>query len=108
MRMPRLPSRFRSRTRLRECDRAFFIETVRHRERLGMIRDRDIFVAQLARGLGHLFERCAAVGFRGVHVQVAADIGELQQLGQPVLSAASISPQFSRSSGGIQSRPSAA
>ena len=50
-----------------------------------MIRDGDVFVAALARGRGHFFERRAAVGLGGVHVQIAADLRKLHQLRQAVL-----------------------
>ena len=93
---------------VRERHRALLVQAVGHGERFGMIGDRDVFVAALARGLGHLFERRPAVGFGGVHVQIAADLRLLDQLRQLARSAAaSISPEFSRSSGGIQARPSA-
>ena len=67
---------------LGERDGALFVQAVGHGQRLGMIGDGDVLVAQRAGGLGHFFERGAAVGFGGVHVQVAADVGELDQLGQ--------------------------
>ena len=67
---------------LGEGDGALFIQAVGHGEGLRMIGDGDVFVAQRAGGLGHFFERGAAVGFGGVHVEIAADVGELDQLGQ--------------------------
>ena len=50
-----------------------------------MIRNGDVFVAPRARRLGHFFKRRAAVGFGGVHVEIAADIRELDQLRQAAL-----------------------
>ena len=103
----RAPSRLSSRTWRGEGHRALFIQAVGHGQRLGMVRDGDVFVAALARGRGHLFQRGAAVGLGGVHVDIAADVRQLHQLGQAVFGGGSISPRFSRSSGGIQRRPSA-
>ena len=39
-----------------------------------------------------------------MHLQIAAKVAELNEGGQPVLAAASISPEFSRNSGGMKSR----
>ena len=72
-----------------------------------MVRDRDVLVTQRPRRLRHLLQRRPPVGFRRVHVQIAANIAGLHQLRQPPLRAASISPWFSRSSGGIHGSPSA-
>ena len=47
-----------------------------------MIRDGDVLVAQRARRFGHFFERGAAVGGGGVHVEVAANVALLHQLRQ--------------------------
>ncbi len=63
---------------------ALFIQAVGHGERFGMIGDGDVFVAERVGGLGHFLERGAAVGFGGVHVQVAADVGEFDEFGQAV------------------------
>ena len=85
---------------LGESDGALFIQAVGHGERLGMIGDRDVFVAQRVRGLGHFFERRAAVGFGGVHVQIATDVGQFDQLRQTAfergLDLAAIFAQFRR------------
>ena len=51
----------------------------------GVVGDRQVGVAALAAGLGHLLERVAAVGERGVGVQVAADVVERDQLRQLAL-----------------------
>ena len=50
-----------------------------------MVGDGDVLVASLARGFGHLLEGGAAIGFGGVHVQVAADVAEFDQFGKPAL-----------------------
>ena len=47
-----------------------------------VVGDRHVGVAALAAGLGHLLQRVAAVGEGGVGVQVALDVGELDQLRQ--------------------------
>jgi hypothetical protein len=51
----------------------------------GVVGDRDVLVAALAGRLGHLLDRGVAVGGRRVHVQVAADVAELDQLRQLAL-----------------------
>jgi hypothetical protein len=43
--------------------------------------DRDVLVAALACRLRHLLERVAPVGEHGVHVEVAAYVTDLDQLG---------------------------
>ena len=50
-----------------------------------VVGDRDVLVAALARRLGHLLDRGVAVGGGGVHVQVAADVAQLDQLRQLAL-----------------------
>ena len=72
-----------------ERDGALFIQAVGHGQRLGMIGDGDIFVAARAAGFGHFFQRRAAVGLGGVHVQVAANV----RLAPPV-SEASLGRRF--------------
>ena len=47
-----------------------------------VVGDRHVGVAALAARLGHLLERVAAVGEGRVGVQVAADVLEVDQLGQ--------------------------
>ncbi len=65
-----------------EGHHALFIQPVGHGERLGVVGDGDVLVAERAGGFGHLFQRGAAIGLGGVHVEVAADVGQLDQLGQ--------------------------
>ena len=66
----------------------------------------QVLVALRPRALDQLLERRLAVAPVGVGVQVAADLVDLDQVRQCMpLRAASISPRFSRSSGGIQSMP---
>ena len=102
MRMPRSAA-VQFANMLGESDRAFFIQAVGHGESFGMVRDGDVFVAQRAGRFGHLFERGAAVGLGGVHVQIAADIGELDQLRQAVFqrrfNLAAVFAQFGRNPG---------
>ena len=50
-----------------------------------VVGDRDVLVAALAGRLGHLLDRVAAVRGDRVHVQVAADVAELDQLRQLAL-----------------------
>ena len=64
---------------LGERDGACFIQAVGHGESFRVVRDGDVFVAQGAGGFGHFLQRGAAVGFGGVHMQVAADVGKLHQ-----------------------------
>ena len=49
-----------------------------------MIGDRDVRVAELARGLDHLGQRRLAVAGVGMHLQVATDLLERHELGQLV------------------------
>ena len=67
-----------------------------------VIGDGVVVVAARGRRLEHLLERVLAVGRPvRVRVQVAADVAELDKLRQLAARAASSSPEFSRSSGGI-------
>ena len=50
-----------------------------------VVGDRQVGVAAVAAGLGHLLERVAAVGEGGVGVEVAADVADLDQLRQLAL-----------------------
>src|ERR1039457_4233588 len=64
---------------------ALFIQAVGHGKGLGVVGDGDVFVAALARRLGHFFQRGAAISLGGVHVQVAADVAQFHQLGKASL-----------------------
>ena len=88
--------------RARVRERARLVEAVRHRERLAVVGDREVAQAGRLRGARHRLDVVAAVGRGGVAVQVPLEIGELHQAGQRARSAASISPRFSRSSGGTK------
>src|ERR1022692_4857422 len=61
---------------------------VGHGQRLGMIRDSHVFVTALAGGGGHLFQGRAPVALGGMHVHIAADVRQLDQLGQAVFGGA--------------------
>ena len=50
-----------------------------------MVSDRHVLVATIAGRLGHLFNRVAAVGFDGVHVDVALQVSLGDQHGQRVV-----------------------
>ena len=50
-----------------------------------MVGDRHVVVAELPRGARHLLDAGVAVGERRVHVQVAADVVQLDQLREPAL-----------------------
>ncbi len=57
------------------------IETGDDRHRARVVADREVLVAELARRPSHLLDRRLAVGGSRVHVQVAADVGRLEQVG---------------------------
>jgi hypothetical protein len=90
-----------------EGDGACFVEPVRHGQRLGMIGDGDVFVSAVAAGFGHFFESRASIGFAGVHVEIAANVGALDELRKASVFRGFDLAKFSRSSGGIQARPMA-
>ena len=90
------------------CERPRLVEAVGHRERLAVIGDGDVLEPGVPRGPRHGLGVGAAVGGGRVHVQVAAEILPAESSrGSVRASAASISPRFSRSSGGTNARPSA-
>ena len=64
--------------------RARVVQTVRHRQMLGVVGDRNISEPPCQRRLGHLADGVAAVGRIGVHVQIAANIRQRNQLRQRV------------------------
>ena len=88
-------------------ERPSLVEAVGHRERLAVIGDGDVLAAEAMRGLRHRRQVVAAISLRRVHVQIATQIGQRDQCRQRPARAASTSPRFSRSSGSIQSMPSA-
>ena len=61
------------------------VQPAGHENPLGVIRDGDVFQAPLAGRRGHLLQGVLAVGRRGVHVQVAANVLHVDQLGQLTL-----------------------
>src|SRR5438477_113709 len=63
----------------------FGVEPQRHRDPLRVIGDRDVLVAERAGGLGHLVDGALAVGGRGVHLEIAADVRELHEARQSTL-----------------------
>ena len=88
---------------------ALVVEAVGHCQVFGVVGDGDVFVAAGEGGFGHLADGVAAVGGDGVHVEVAADVGLGDEVGQAcVRGRPRFLLQFSRSSGGIQSMPRAA
>src|SRR2546430_2241051 len=64
---------------------ALRIEPERHRHALGVVGDGDVLVPERPRGIGHLGDRPATVGRLGVHLQVAAHVAQLDELGEPML-----------------------
>jgi hypothetical protein len=68
-----------------------------------MLGNRDVLQAELPRGFRHLADAVVAVGCRGVHVQVAAQVvagNQLRQTASPGrLDLAAILPQLRRNPG---------
>ena len=67
-------------TRMRP--RSLFVHPISHGHGLAVVGDGHVFVAFFPRCLRHLLDRVAPVAFRGVHLQIAAQIGLLDQLWQ--------------------------
>jgi hypothetical protein len=67
----------------RVCDRAMFVQSIRHRQRLAVIGYREVLESRLPRGQGHRFDVFPAIGLGRMAVKVAADIAERHELGQP-------------------------
>ena len=65
-------------------ERAGVVEAVGHGEIFGVVGDGDVGEAAGDGGFGHLADGVAAVGGVGVHVQVAANVGEGDERGQGV------------------------
>ncbi len=63
---------------------ALVVEAVGHGEVLGVVGDGDVSEAAGDGGFGHLADGVAAVGGVGVHVEVAADVGEGDEVGESV------------------------
>ena len=64
---------------------ALFVEPIRHRHRFRMVRNRDVFVTQLARRFRHFFDGIFPVACCRVHLQIALDVLQRQQVRQLVL-----------------------
>jgi len=60
------------------------VEAIGHREVFGVVSDGDVFETTGESSFGHLPDGVAAVGGVGVHVEVAADVGEGDELGECV------------------------
>src|SRR5215469_14635980 len=61
---------------------AALVETVGDGDGFGMVGEGDVFVAEFAGGFGHLFDGMFAVGGSRVHLKVAANVGEGDELGE--------------------------
>ena len=72
----RMPSIWPLAARIRAdmFQRAPVVQAVGKGQILGMLGDGHVLISAFARGLGHLFQRAAAVGFHRVHVHVAPNI----------------------------------
>ena len=82
-------------------DRALVVESVGESQILGVVGDGHVLIAARFGSLGHLFDGVLPVGLDGVHVNVALQIGLRDQLREGCSCARSISPRFSRISGGM-------
>ena len=60
------------------------VESMRHGEMARMLGDGDVVEPDGVRRLRHLRDAVMAVGGRGVGMEIAAEVGELHQLGQVV------------------------
>ena len=79
---------------------AVAIERAERRRVLGVIGDRDVLVSERAALGDHVMQCVAPVAVRGVHVQVAANVGALDEAGQRSRKRARRAGGESRSSGG--------
>ena len=79
------PRRIELRHRFELAEQAFFIEAAGLEAGLRVIGDAEVFPAERFRGGGHLLQRVVAVGFGGVIMEDAAEVGELDELGQLAL-----------------------
>ena len=66
----------------RVLERAALVEAVGHRQRLAVVGDGDVLMAEAVRRGGHRLEVVPAVGGGRVHVQVAAQIADGDERGQ--------------------------
>ena len=65
-------------------ERPLLIQAVGHGQVFRVVGDGDVLVAASQRGLSHLADGVVSVGGIGVHVQVAAQVGLLNEPGQRV------------------------
>ena len=84
------------------------VEPAGHRQRLAVVGDHHVLVAAGGAGLDHLLDGVAAVRPGRVHVEVAAQVLDPDQVGEPAgrrgLDLAAVLAQL----GGIQARPTVA
>ena len=64
---------------------ALVVEAVGEGQVLGVVGDGHVFVAVCLGGLGHFFDGVAAIGLDSVHVDVALQVGLLDQSRQGML-----------------------
>ena len=63
-------------------ERALFVHAVGDGDGFRVVGERDVLVAEIAAGFAHFLDGIVAVGGGGVHLQVAANVVELDQVGQ--------------------------
>ena len=78
-----MPSASNARMRAACASVAVFVQAVRHRQRLAVIGDRDVLEPSFPRRFRHRPEVVFPVGFRGVHVEIAAQVGPIDKPRQP-------------------------
>ena len=64
------------------CESSFVVESVGHGEVFAVVGDGDVGQATGQGGFGHLADGVASVGGFGVHMEVAADVGKGDEVGQ--------------------------
>src|SRR6202030_3679219 len=64
---------------------ARFVHAVGERQRLAVVGDGDVLVSESARRGGHGFDRVLAVSGRGMHLQIAAKVAQLDEVWKLVL-----------------------
>ena len=65
-------------------DRTFVVEAIGECQVLRVVGDGHVFVAVFFCGCGHFLDAVASIGFDGVHVNVALDVGLGDQMGKGV------------------------
>ena len=61
---------------------ALVVETIRYGDGFGMVGDGDVFVAEGFGGGGHFFDGVFSIAGGGVHLEVALDVAEFDELGE--------------------------